>query len=109
MNYRNTWHNFRYETTHMFRLRRRLLCAELTCRHIPHSHGGDAVSILIDGLWFDVFAWLHQDDGTWEWVIDHPHADPDDEHPGLEICRTSGFRFRTSEIRAHWDRYTQPA
>lgn len=87
-----------------WKLRRTLLSAELLVRGIPHSRGGDAVTVFADGLWFDVYPWLRED-RRWTWVVDHPHADYDDEHPGWEICRTTGFRFRVDELLAHWQRY----
>ena len=106
MNSTNTIAHLRYEANRMWGLRRGLLCAELTVRHIPHRHGGDGVAILRDGLWFDVYPWLRQDDGTWEWVVDYPHGDPDDEHPGQEICRINGFRLRIGEILPSWELWT---
>ncbi|MEV6562937.1 hypothetical protein AB0M22_44970 [Nocardia sp. NPDC051756] len=95
------WQTVRHEAVHAWWLRRALLRAELTVRGVPHTSGGDAVSVQVGGLWFDVYAWLREDVG-FTWVVDHPHADPRDEHPGDEIGRRRGFRFRVDELASMW-------
>ncbi len=58
----------------------------------------------LDGLWFDVYAWLREDAGL-TWVVDHPHTELDDEHPGHEIGRCRGFRFPLDQLPVIWARY----
>lgn len=67
------WRGLRHEVVHARRLRRALLCAELHGRGVAHTSGGDAVTVRVDGLWFDVYAWLREDAGL-TWVVDHPQA-----------------------------------
>lgn len=102
----NTAHAVAHEIMHLRRLRSAVLCAQLHTHGVPYLRGGDAVAVLMDGLWFDTYAWLR--DGGLVWVVDHPHADPDDEHPGLEIGRLKGFRLDLDKVRHLWWKYRQP-
>ncbi|MBF6548887.1 hypothetical protein [Nocardia brasiliensis] len=96
-----------HEVTHLRRIRTAVLCAELRARGVPYRRGGDAVTVLIDQLWYDLYAWT-RDDGL-VWVVDHPHADPDDEHPGHEIGRLKGFRVHLDQVFHLWFRYREPS
>ncbi|WP_433598854.1 hypothetical protein ACQPXH_24580 [Nocardia sp. CA-135953] len=84
--------------------RRQLLRAELTVRGLPHTVGSDAVVVYANGRWFDVYAWL-RNGRSFTWAIDYPHAELADEHPGHEIGRQTGFRFRVDQLPELWRRY----
>lgn len=98
------WRGLRHEVVHARRLRRALLCAELRGWGVAHTSGGDAVTVRMDGLWFDVYAWLRED-ASLTWVVDHPHTELDDEYPGHEIGRCRGFRFPLDQLPVMWARY----
>ncbi|MBF6208735.1 hypothetical protein IU483_32400 [Streptomyces gardneri] len=51
-----------------------------------------------------MYAWLREDAGL-TWVVDHPHTELDDEHPGHEIGRCRGFRFPLDQLPVMWARY----
>ncbi|MFI6363177.1 hypothetical protein ACIBG0_10555 [Nocardia sp. NPDC050630] len=96
----------RYELTHHIRLRLWLLRTELAARGIAHAyHGGDGIAVYSDSQWFDVYPFIRHGRRL-TWVVDHPHTDPDDEHPGWEIGWRNGFRFPVSALPQMWADFT---
>ncbi|WP_280460876.1 hypothetical protein [Nocardia carnea] len=93
-----------HEIEHWRRLRRLVLRAELMVRNVPHTVGGDAILVHVDGLWFDVIPWM-RDGWALTWLVDHPHVVLDDQHPTWDIGSQTGFRFDIGRLPAMWRQY----